>query len=639
MKGNQLSARANKFIQQCDRRATITDSKTVKRMLKQNGVPVFQALLDVQERYGGMSYSFGSRLNHSCTFDVMINSDTGCMPKVFKHKDQYMVECLHFIYEGVHQSGYMDQAGKLYYLNYSEKPYPLANDIQELLEIHAIYYHLLQKQKQWVVRDLDESEVAAWLSNVERKPIPLLEDSQGDSKWWQSRNGELFVHINGVPGAFYAAKAYAADAAVLRQHGLSSKLSHQGFPFACYYDPEKETVEIENTKEMYCFNQRIYRTCNYSRVTVQQVKEIKEVPLYLSGHKDIHVKHHVEEFLLKLPHLILPAEDYDPSLIEFARQSGDDMMLQLISYLADMTHPDDRNRRTTAEHNVDRLLYQEYLRRMSVVVEGQPVKVNPLYFYPSHIARLPEEHDIENDYFAIKRMRHSYVRFISKLALFYMKCAQQGNDAAAPAYRVYEPLLLMYCLGGFILKEHGCIEVGGGAFHQYSWQRLIGTEPIDIYHRAAEAWEQRNWEHATAQIQRIKWAEKSGDQACASDETLKAAFARIERKIGINPSELAFRSVDEQQHVSEFLEACPELRSVHGTLAGSICERYLRWAVLLDRKHPVAVQYPCLYEPFIELLRDENQAEAWEEQTMLLIALLEQESMLNYADVLRGNNH
>ncbi|WP_146259567.1 hypothetical protein [Paenibacillus dendritiformis] len=639
MKSNHLSKRANEWIQLCDRRTTTRDSQTVKRMLKQNGVPVFQALLDFQESYGGLSYFFGSWLNNSWTFDVMMNSDMDCgMPKVFKHKDQYMVECLHFIYEGVNRSGFMDRAGKLYHLNYSEKPYLLANNIQELLEHHAIYYHLLQKQKQWMIRNLYESEIAAWLSNTEHKPIPLLEDRQGDCKWWQSRGGELFVHINDVPGSTYAAKAYAADTAALRQHGLTSNLSHQGFPFACYYDPEKEKVEIENTKEMYCFNQRIYRTCNYSRITVQQVKEIKEVPLYLSGHKDIDVKHHVEEFLLKLPHLILPAEDYDPSLIEFARQIGDDMILKLISYAADMTHPDDRNRRTTAEQNVDRVLYQEYLRRMSLVIGGQTRRVSPLYFYPVHIARLPEEHDIENDSFVIKRMEYSYVRFISKMALFYMKCAQQGNDAAVQAYRVYEPLLLMYCLGGYILKEHGFIEVGGGAFHQSSWQSFIGNKPIDIYRRSIQAWERRNWEHAIAQIQRIKWAEKSDEQPSASNETWQAAFSRMERQVGIDLFEPVFRSVDEQQLLPELLKACPELRSLHGTLACCICERYLRWAALLDRKHPVAVKYPCLYEPFIELLHNGNQVGEWEERTRQLITLLEEESMLNYADALRGND-
>lgn len=74
---------------------------------------------------------------------------------------------------------------------------------------------------------------------------------------------------------------------------------------------------------------------------------------------------------MKIPYLTLLEEDYDSSLIAFARQIGDDMILKLISYTADMTEADDRNRRTTAEQNVDRLLYQEYLRRMSLLMEGQ----------------------------------------------------------------------------------------------------------------------------------------------------------------------------------------------------------------------------------------------------------------------------
>lgn len=76
----------------------------------------------------------------------MMNSDMDCgIPKVFKHKDTDMVECLHSISEGIHTSGYMDPTGKLYIIN-SENPYPIANTIEELLEKHAIYYSLLRKQ-------------------------------------------------------------------------------------------------------------------------------------------------------------------------------------------------------------------------------------------------------------------------------------------------------------------------------------------------------------------------------------------------------------------------------------------------------------------------------------------------------------
>lgn len=95
--------------------------------------------------------------------------------------------------------------------------------------------------------------------------------------------------------------------------------------------------------------------------------------------------------------------------------------------------------------------------------------------------------------------------------------------------------------------------------------------------------------------------------------------------------------MDEQQLLTELLEACPELRALKGTLACCICERYVRWAALLDSKHPIAVKYPCLYEPLIEMLHNGNRAGEREERTRRLIALLEQKSMLNYAEALRGN--
>ncbi|MNO58617.1 hypothetical protein D3C76_491830 [compost metagenome] len=632
--GHRLSEQANEWIQRCTRRETIRDRIELTNVLQQNDIPTFRSLLDFQEKYGGVHYYFGGPLNQSCTLDVMNRSITGFdLPKTFSHGDQVVVQCLHFIRDGYPMDGYMDNDGKLYLLVY-ETLNLIANHIVEFLENEAMKYSLVSKQKQWVVKTLYESEAALWLSNAKQNAIYLSQSSHGSSKWWKSQDNRLYVHIQSGKGVNFKAVAYAAEASDLKQLGLESTLLIKGFPFTCYYDAEKELAEIEHTREMYYFNHRCYKTCDYSRVTVTQLKEVKDLYLYLTGQKEYPIHRPIEELLNKMPHLSLPAEDYDPELLEFANQNGDDMILKLISYLANMDPPIQK-RRTAAENHVDGLLFQEYLRRVSVFVEEYPMKVHPLYFHPYQAAGLSAEVDIEEEYPVLNRINQSYAPSISKRTLLYMKVAQQGNAVAGQIYSIYEPLLLLFSLGGFISKEHGFIEVGGGAFHQGAWQALVAKEPIDIYDRIPEAWNHRNWEYAIGQINRIKWDNKRGRQSTSNAE-LMAAFARLEGESGIGSSKFALSFVPEDQLNSDIFIYCPSLRLVEGTIAHGICINYLKWAARLDQKNPIAIQNPCLYEPFIELLCEEDQIELWNTRAIDLIQHMNEEAILNYADVLRS---
>lgn len=632
--GHRLSGFANEWIRTCAHRETIRDRHKLMQVLQQNDLPVYKALLDFQENYGGLSYSFGGPLNQSCTMDVMGRSMTGLeLPKTFSQGDQVLVKCLHFIRDGYPMGGYMDGDGKLYLLVYKTLNL-IANHVVEFLENEAVKYSLLREQKQWIVKNLYDSEVSAWMANAKQHAIYLSKSSQGYSKWWKSPDSRLYVHIQSNNGVSFKAEAYAVEASDFKQAGFTSMLLLQGFPFSCYYDAERKKAEIEHTKEMYYFNHRCYKTCDYSRVKVTQLKELQELYLYLSGQKDYSVKRLIEEFLTKLPELSIPVDDYDCGLIEYANQNGDGMILKLISYLAKLEDPI-QDRRTAAEDRVDRLLFQEYLRRISVFAEEHSMKVHPLYFHPYQAAGLSAEADIE-DYSVLSRIKESYAQSICKRTLLYMKYARQGNKVAGRIYRIYEPLLLLFSVGGFIRKEHGFIEVGGGAFYQSSWQAQAAKMPIDIYDRIPEAWKHRNWEYAIDRINRIKWDTKKGDRSNRNDEKLKTSFVRLESELGMAPSKLAPSFVSVDSTASEILLHCAALRRVEGTAAWCICVSYLNWAKRLDQRNPVAMKNPCLYEPFIELLHEEDQIELWETRTMDLIQYMNKAPIMNYADVLRN---
>ncbi|MBW5467108.1 hypothetical protein GPJ61_04365 [Brevibacillus formosus] len=644
--GDKLSETAKAFIRQCTRRNTITDRERVRKILQQMGIPAFDALLDVQEKYGGLSYSFGGEIDNSFCIDLWgsfahRDGEERRIPEVLNYEGQTVVECFHVTDDRLSKTGYIDENGKLYTRHYTTFQV-FAENMEELLENESVKYSLLREKKQWVVKWLEQSDVAHWLSSTEQKPIFIEQASQGYQKWWKSHDGRLYVHLRNGSGIY--AVAYAMEVADLTQLGLSSYFILRGFPFDCSYQYDRERAEVKNTMEMFHFQSRLYKTCDYSRITVPQVKEAKDIYLYGTGQKIYQREQPIEDFLLKFPVLELPIEDFDHSLVEFALCNGDERILKLITYIANLANPH-HHRSTSAENNVDHLLFHEFLRRIHVFIEAHSMNVHPLYFHPYRAAGIPAEHDIAEKNTVVTRMRGNHAQSVSELTLYYMTCAKEGNEIAAHIYRIYEPMLLLYALEGSIRVDHGLIEVGGNAFHPSSWQARAGKDPFDVYHRTAEAWRNRNVEYAIDRIKRVKWDKKIGNRverdlgkSNRNDEALKAAFTRLERRLVNALSESPLASVQTDQILSKLCYDYPLLQTDDGTIAYLICERYLEWAHLVDRKQPVATKSPCLYEPFIELLYEEDQIEKWERKALNLIRLMEQESIEKYAEILRKKN-
>lgn len=644
--GDKLSETAKAFIRQCTRRETITDREQVRKILQQKGIPAFDALLDVQEKYGGLSYSFGGEIDNRFCIDLWgsvahRDGEERRIPEVLNYEGQTVVECFHVMDDRLSKGGYIDEDGKLYtLLNTTFQVF--AENMEELLESEGVKYSLLREKKQWVVKRIEQSDVARWLSRIEQRPILIEQASQGYQKWWKSHDGRLYVHVRNRMGIY--AVAYAMEVADLTQLGLSSYLILRGFPFDCSYQYDHERAEVKNTMEMFHFQSRLYNTCDYSRITVPQVKEAKDIYLYVTGQKTYQRERPIEDFLLKFPALELPIEDFDHSLLEFALCNGDERILKLITYIANLANHHS-HRSTSAENNVDYFLFHEYLRRINVFIEAYPMNVHPLYFHPYRAAGVPAEHDIAKKNTVVARMRGNHAQTVSELTLYYMTCAKDGNEIAAHIYRIYEPMLLLYALEGSIRVDHGLIEVGGNAFYPSSWQARAGNDPFDVYHRTAEAWRNRNVEFAIDQIKRVKWDKKIGNtvergfgKSYRNDEALKAAFTRLEGRLGNALSESPLSSVHTDQILSKLCYDYPLLQTDDGAIAYSICQRYLEWAHLVDRKHPVATKSPCLYEPFIEMLYEEDQIEKWESKAMNLIRLMELESIEKYAEVLRKKN-
>lgn len=127
------------------------------------------------------------------------------------------------------------------------------------------------------------------------------------------------------------------------------------------------------------FNRKLYNNGDYAKVTIAHVQDTREMYLYLTGQKDYPVERLIEDFLLRLPGLELPAGDYDDTLIGYAREQGDEMILKLMSHIAGMEYRYFPSR-SAAEQMVDGLLYREFLRRMALFADAYSISAHPLYF-------------------------------------------------------------------------------------------------------------------------------------------------------------------------------------------------------------------------------------------------------------------
>ncbi len=375
-----LSGIVKEFIRQCPRRETVRDRTEVAQVLRQNGIPVFEALLDFQEQYGGMHYEFGGLKDQSIVLDAMGPSlPGGGLPKVMKHGDEEIVECLYFRDIYWDRSCYMDRYGTLYVLLMNGELMFFENRAETFIENQAVLSSLLGKQKQWVTNTVYESQVSAWISNAGPAPILLTPSDQEASQWWKSPDERLYVHIKRVKGKDAAGTAYAAEADDLAQLTSGDVYSARGFPFNGSYYPEKKLLYTDDIRQQFLFNRKLYNNGDYAKVTIAHVQDTREMYLYLTGQKDYPVERLIEDFLLRLPGLELPAGDYDDTLIGYAREQGDEMILKLMSHIAGMEYRYFPSR-SAAEQMVDGLLYREFLRRMALFADAYSISAHPLYF-------------------------------------------------------------------------------------------------------------------------------------------------------------------------------------------------------------------------------------------------------------------
>lgn len=101
------------------------------------------------------------------------------------------------------------------------------------------------------------------------------------------------------------------------------------------------------------------------------------------------------------------------------------------------------------------------------------------------------------------------------------------------------------------------------------------------------------------QWEKVGYIERVSNMALVKEYLRRVALLIKTHSLNVRyPFFDASEAIGKTQHL-DLIKICPQLGTVTNTFIKRICECYLKWAILVDEKEPVAVQFSNLYEPLI----------------------------------------
>ena len=519
---------------------------------------------------------------------------------------------------------------------------------EKFLDGAAVTYKILNIHKLWFTKSFYQSALSEWLNNKELGLYEIEEASNNYNKWWKNKESTIFISCQYKNSQFYLGTAFAANYTVLKRLESKGFSTYSIYPYNITYDFENKYAVIDNPKELYYFNEKLYRTCDSNHIKIQHINEPSDILLYLAGKKDFNVVHPIQEFLNKFSKFDLEKDAFDDSLVKYAAENNSESILKLIDYLTEVDYKSLWHMRTVSESDVYMLIAGEYFRRLIEFCELEHIKaMHPLYAYGLDIPGVPQDVNTE----ALFRKQNKLDPYTYKTAfviacLKYMKLAQEGNEIASRFYKVFEPVLLFFAAGGEFSKEHGYFTIGGATIGMNGWISHAGKMPFDIYKEIPKAWSMRHFNYSLHRIKRIKWSkvgvlsklpepqQNKGlgklkvffKDLVTTDNTDYSQFLYLARKLG-------------GESLSNITTLCSNLIEVENTLIRCICESYLEWSALIDAGNSEALKNPCLYEPFIDLFIEGGNLTQIHIKTLELIEVMKNKPITSYFDFCKQKEH
>jgi hypothetical protein len=197
MKKELLSETAYEMLQAGKRLNTINEMEQIKKVFNDEGLPIFEKVVEFQALYGGISYKIGESFYYGFSMDLFCYDAYKCKYKLrffTKENGKYFFQCMDYHYAG-DIGPCIDEDGRIY--DFSMGRFLLrANSIEEFLDDEAIKYYFVNIQSKWLNRGAQMDEIAEFKKTANIAKIERQSFSDMYFEWWTNVEESIFIRIN-----------------------------------------------------------------------------------------------------------------------------------------------------------------------------------------------------------------------------------------------------------------------------------------------------------------------------------------------------------------------------------------------------------------------------------------------------------
>ncbi len=279
---NELSSSANEMLHSACKKNTINNKAEIIEILKTNDLPISDAVVNLQAKYGGISYRFSDISLKGFEIDLFDYDPERKLYKVRytqKFQEEIAFNCMNYHYAGDF-GNFINESGQI--LKFSMgKLSVIADTIEEFLESEAVKYQFLKEQNQWFERGFYLKEFRDWITNEEIGLYKLEKHSNRYKQWYTNKEEDIFIEYINHDYEINGGSVFIKNkTAMLRLYNNLIKSS--GYPFSATYNFNENYIEIFGVIKNDSSNQKYY--CQtFEKINNPIGNEPIDVFYYMSG--------------------------------------------------------------------------------------------------------------------------------------------------------------------------------------------------------------------------------------------------------------------------------------------------------------------------------------------------------------------
>lgn len=279
---NVLSSSANEMLHFAGKKNAINNRAEIIEILKKNELPISDAVVNLQEKYGGISYRFSDVSLKGFEIDIFDYDQERKFNKVRytqKYQEEIAFNCMNYHYAGDF-GNFINESGQI--LKFSMgKLSVIADTIEEFIESEAVKYHFLKDQNQWFERGFYRKEFSDWITNEKVGLYKLEKQSNNYKQWYTNKEEDIFIEYINNDYEINGGSVFLKNKSAMKK--LYDKLiNSSGFPFSATYNFIDNYIEIFGVIKNDSSNQKYYYQ-TFEKINNPIGNEPIDVFYYMSG--------------------------------------------------------------------------------------------------------------------------------------------------------------------------------------------------------------------------------------------------------------------------------------------------------------------------------------------------------------------